>query len=269
MKGPDFSENVVIITGAASGIGREISLQLAAQGAWLALASRDTALLEQVALKCRQNGGKALVVPTDVTEELHCKKLIDRTLEEYGRIDTLINNAGLTMWAPFDEIQDLSLMENIMRVNYFGSVYCTYYALPYLKQTKGRIAGIASLAGVAGVPTRSGYAASKHAMAGFFDSLRIELADCGVSVTVIYPGFVATEARKRALGPDGKPIRESRVDERKVMAAVDCARLIVKAIAGRRRDLVMTLRGKLGLWLKLIAPGLVDKMARAAIEKGK
>jgi len=207
MNNASFRENVVVITGASSGIGRELAFQLADQGAWLSLAARNAERLESAAAQCRERGGKALVVPTDVSQQGQCRNLIERTVAEYDRIDALINNAGITMWARFDELQDLSLLEWIMQVNYLGSLYCTYYALPYLKQTRGRIVGVSSLTGKTGVPTRSGYAASKHAMVGFFDSLRIELADDGVSVTMIYPGFVATEARKRALGPAprGKP----------------------------------------------------------------
>ena len=269
MNKASFRENVVVITGASSGIGRELAFQLADQGAWLSLAARNAERLEAAAAQCRERGGKALVVPTDVSQQSQCRNLIERTVAEYHRIDTLINNAGITMWARFEEIQDLSLLEWIIQVNYLGSLYCTYYALPYLKQTKGRIVGVSSLTGKTGVPTRSGYAASKHAMAGFFDSLRIELADDGVSVTMIYPGFVATEARKRALGPDGKPLGESPVRESEIMTVETCARLIVQATARRKRELVMTSRGKLGQWMKLIAPGLVDDIARKAIEKGR
>jgi short-subunit dehydrogenase len=271
MRNSHFLKNVIIITGASSGIGRELALQLADLGAWLTLASRNAKKLEQVAAQCRKQGkgSKALVVPTDVAEQTQCKKLIECTVGEYGRIDTLINNAGISMWARFDEIQDLSLMEQLMRANYFGSIYCTYYALPYLKKRRGRIAGISSLAGKTGVPTRSGYAASKHAMAAFFDSLRIELAGSGVTVTMVYPGFVATEIRERAFGPDGRPLKKSPVLETEVMTAEACAQLIVEATAQRKRELVMTHRGRLGMWLKLIAPGLVDSMARKAIKEGR
>ncbi len=269
MNNSHFLENVVIITGASAGIGHELALLLAEQGAWLALADRNAEKLEEVASQCRQRGCKAVVVPTDVAEQSQCKNLIEHTVAEYSRIDTLINNAGITMRARFDDIRDLAMIEQIMKVNYFGSVYCTYYALPYLKETQGRIVGICSLIGKTGVPTRSGYAASKHAMAGFFDTLRIELADYGVSVTMIYPGFVATEVRQRALGPDGKPLGKSPVREDKVMTVERCARLIAQAAAQRKREFVMTLRGRLGLWLKLIAPGLVDRFARKAIEGGR
>lgn len=193
----------------------------------------------------------------------------DKTISEFGRIDCLINNAGLTMWARFDEITDIDLFEKIMKVNYLGTVYCTYFAIPYLKQTKGQIVGISSLTGKTGVPTRTGYSASKHAMAGFFDSLRIELACSGVSVTTIYPGFVATEVRERAFGPDGKALGKSHLDESSVMSVEKCAALIIDAASKRKRELVMTSKAKIGLWLKLIAPGIVDKIALKSIEKGK
>ena len=264
-----FNDNVVIITGASSGIGREVARQLAEQGAWLALGARDADRLEATAIECRQRGGRALVVQTDVGVEAECQNLIAQTVREYGRVDTLINNAGISMWARFDELQDLSGLERMMRVNYLGAAYCSYYALPYLKQTRGRLVGVSSLAGKNGVPTRSGYAATKHAMVGFFDSLRIELADSGVTVTLIYPGFVMSEIRERAAGADGKPLGQSPVHEGEVMSTEECARIMIKAIAKRKRDEVMTARGKLGLWGKLIAPGLVDRMARKAIEEGK
>lgn len=264
-----FRENVVIITGASRGIGREVAYQLAAQGAWLSLAARDAERSESAAANCRERGGRALVVPTDVCEQPQCKNLIEQTVKEYGRIDTLVNNAGITTWARFEDIRDLSLLERIMQTNYMGSVYCTHYALPHVIHTQGRIVGVSSLAGKTGVPTRSGYAASKHAMAGFFDTLRIEVADYGVSVTMVYPGFVATEVRERAIGADGKPLEVSPVRESEVMTVETCARLIVQATAQRRRELIITTRGKVGQWIRLIAPGLVDRMARKAIEEGR
>lgn len=264
-----FHENVVVITGASSGIGRAVALELAAQDAWLVLAARREGKLQEVATQCEKRGGVTTIVPTDVSDQAQCQRLIQQAVTAYGRLDTLINNAGITMWARFEEIEDLSLLERIMQVNYFGSVYCTHYALPHLKERQGRLVGVSSLTGKTGVPTRTGYAASKHAMAGFFDSLRIELGGSGVSVTMIYPGFVRSEVRERALGPDGQPLGKSPVQESKVMTAEECARIIVDAAARRKREVVMTTTGKLGQWLKLIAPGLVDSIARRKIEKGR
>ncbi len=264
-----FRENVVVVTGASDGIGREMALQLADQGAWLALAARDQTKLEAVAAECRARGGRAVAIPTDVANEAQCRALIDGAVAEYGRIDTLVNNAGISMWARFDEVADLEPFHRMMQVNYFGSLYCTHAALPHLKRTRGRIVGISSLTGRAGVPTRSGYAATKHAMAGFFDSLRIELADQGVTVTMVYPGFVSTGIRERAYGPDGQPLRASPVREAQVMTPEECARQSIAAMASRRRELIMTLRGKVGAWIKLVAPGVVDRIARRAIEQGR
>jgi NAD(P)-dependent dehydrogenase (short-subunit alcohol dehydrogenase family) len=210
-----------------------------------------------------------VTVRADVAVEHDCQAIVAGAVLAFGRLDALVNNAGATMWARFEEIEDVSVLERIMRVNYMGAVYCTRHALPYLRDSRGRIVGISSLAGRTGVPTRTGYAASKHAMTGFFDSLRIELADSGVSVTMIYPGFVATGIRENATGPDGKPIMVSPVQEGEVMKVEDCARRIVRAMERREREVVMTARGKMGLWLKLIAPGLVDRIARRAIERGR
>lgn len=269
MASPIFKNKVVVITGASSGIGRELAYQFAEQGAWLSLAARNGERLTAVAKECQARGGKAIAIVTDVSEQAQCAQLIQRTVENYDRIDVLVNNAGITMWANFEDVSDISFYEQIMRVNYLGSVYCTYYALPFLKKTKGQIIGISSLAGKNGIPKRSGYAASKHAMVGFFETLRIEVAEYGISVTMIYPDFVATETRKRAFGADGKPIGESPVREREVMPAEKCAQLIIQAAASRKRGLIMTWRGKAGVWVKLIAPGLVDRIAKKAIMEGR
>lgn len=264
-----FGNNVVVLTGASVGIGRELALQLAAQGARLVLAARNQAQLEEVAQECRQLGGEVLVVPTDVSDQTQVRHLIEQAVAAYGRIDTLINNAGASMWTFFDEVEDPALMDKIMQINYMGSVYCTFYALPYLKEAQGRLVAISSLAGKTGVPTRSGYAASKHALVGFFDSLRIELEEAGVSVSLIYPGFVLTEIRKRAYTGNGEPLGYEPVQEKGAMTAEECARLILPAVAKRKRELVMTPRGVVGQWVKLLAPKLVDRIARNAIEKGR
>jgi len=264
-----MKDNVVIITGASKGIGAELARQLASRGAILALAARDRPALEQVAAECVARGARAEIFVTDVAVEDDCRKLVERTVAAFGRIDTLVNNAGATMWARFEDIRDMAILARIMQVNYMGAVYCTHYALPHLRASRGRLVGISSLAGRTGVPTRSGYAASKHAMTGFFDTLRIELADSGVAVTMIYPGFVSTGIRENATGPDGKPIAVSPVREGEVMTVEECARITLDAIEARKREVVMTARGKLGLVLKIFAPSLIDRIARRAIETGR
>ena len=268
MSNQPFHENVTMITGASRGIGRALALQLAEQGAWLALAARNLEQLEQVAADCRERGGRAVAIQTDVAEQDQCLRLVERTVAEYGRIDTLVNNAGVTQWAYFDQLRDLAPFERVMQVNYFGSLYCTQAALPELKKSRGRIVVTCSLAGRAGVPTRSGYAASKHALAGFFNSLRIELASSGVSVTMIYPDFVATDTRRQAFGADGQPLGESPVQESKLMSAETCAGLIVQA-AGRRQREQMQGRGRFLQYVLPFAPGLIDRMALRAIQKGR
>ncbi|MBN2614927.1 MAG: SDR family oxidoreductase [Bacteroidales bacterium] len=264
-----YQDKTVVITGASSGIGKELALQLAKKGARLSLAARNKKKLEEVAQLCRQYTTYVLAVPTDVAHQDQCKNLIEETVRAFEGIDILVNNAGITMWAYFEEVRDMKILEDIMQVNYFGSVYCTHYALPYLKESKGQLVGVSSLTGKTGVPTRSGYGASKHAMAGFFDTLRVELKETGVSVTMIYPGFVSTEVRERAMGSDGKPLGKSPVKEGKVMTVEKCVDIMIPAIARQKREVVMTFRGKAGLWLKLIAPGLVDKIALKAIRTGK
>jgi short-subunit dehydrogenase len=261
---------VTIITGASKGIGAELARQLAAKaGAQLVLAARGEAALETVAEECRKLGASVVTVKADIAVEHDCQTIVAGALLAFGRIDVLVNNAGATMWARFEEIADVEVLARIMQVNYMGAVYCTRHALPHLRASGGVLVGISSLAGKVGVPTRTGYSASKHAMTGFFDSLRIELAGSGVAVTMIYPGFVATGIRENATGPDGKPILVTPVKEGEVMAVEDCAARIVKAIERREREVVMTARGKMGLWLRLLAPGLVDRIARRAIEQGR
>jgi len=259
-----------VITGASTGIGEAIALAYAARGENIVVAARSEDEIARVAEKCERVGGKALAVKTDVTDPESCKRLVEKTVERFGGIDVFVCNAGISMWARFREVTDLSIFERIMKVNYLGLVNCTFYALPELEKTKGLLVGISSLTGITGVPTRSGYAASKHAMQGFLDSLRIELEGTGVDVCVISPGFVATDIRGKALGPDGKPREESPRDESKgTMSLAECTRLCVRAIDGRKRDEIMTARAKVGRFVKLVAPSVIDRVAaRAVRERG-
>ncbi len=264
----EFRDNVVVLTGASAGIGLELARQLSSLGANLVLAAREPTPLELAAASCRALGAQVVAVQADVSDSEQCRRLIEAAVETFGRIDTLINNAGISMHARFDELSDIHAVDRITRINYFGSVYCTWYALPHLKRSKGRIVGVSSVTGKTGVPTRTLYAGTKHAMAGFFDSLRIEMKDSGVSVTMIYPAFVATDIAERALGPDGQPLGNRPVHKGKVMQVDDCARRIIEAAAGRAREVVMTRRARLGMILKVLSPDRVDRIAERTIARG-
>lgn len=247
-----FKENVVILTGASQGIGEQLAYQLAEQGAWLVLAARRADALEAVAAACRERGSRAIVVPTDLTDEMQCQKLIEQTVAEYGRIDTLINNAGLGYPRRFASLPDLHTIRAEIDLNYMGTVYCTYYALPYLKQSKGRIVGVNSFGGQIGIPGTAGYNASKHAMRGFLNTLRIELRSTGVTVSVAYLGAIRTERLKEVMGDNASKVP--------TMDPKRCAALIIRQTAERRREQVMTPAGKFLMWLNAWSPALVDRI---------
>ena len=271
-----FRGGVAIVTGASGGIGEHIALRLAGLGARLVLAARRPDELERVAASCRRAAiatgraadGDVITVPADVADPPQCQRLVGRAVQAFGAVDMLVNNAGLGMWARVDQVLDLSVFERVMRVNYFGAVHCAVHALPHLKRSGGRIVCVSSLAGRTGVPLRSGYAASKHAMTGFFDSLRIELRGSGVSVTLVDPGFVGTGSQGRNLSGDGTPVGTCPIDAAAVMTPHECARITVAAAASRTREVVIGARGRIGLWLKLIAPEAVDRIAARAIARG-
>ena len=262
-----LGDHVIILTGASEGIGRALALALAPQRVSLVVAARNAERLGELVRECEAAGSAALAVPADVSNEEQCRTLVDAAIARFGRLDVLVNNAGSTMWSRFDSLTDWSVFEHLMRVNYLSSVYLTGFALPWLRQTQGRLVAVASVAGLTGVPERTAYAASKHALIGFLDSLRIELAGSGVSVTVIAPDFVRSEIHKRALGPDGRPLGESPMRQDRLMSAEECARLIVRAIEKRKRLLITSARGRLGRWLKLIAPRAIDALAAKAIRE--
>jgi short-subunit dehydrogenase len=259
---------VIIITGASDGIGAEMARQLASGGAAIALvlAARNSAMLEAVAAECTALGAAVLAVPTDVSVQADCKQLIGAAMERFGRIDALINNAGRSAHALFEDVQDLGWYEDLMRVNLWGSVWCTHAALPHLKAARGSIVAVSSLAGLVGVPGRSAYGASKFAVTGFFEALRAELKGAGVSVTTAFPGVVVTRIRYRGYNAEGKELGASSLKEDNAMPVEQCARLIINGMNKREREVVMTVKGKLGRLLKLFAPGLVENMALAAVK---
>jgi short-subunit dehydrogenase len=247
---------VVVITGASSGIGHALALEFASRGASLSLAARRIHLLNE--LRDMLPDTDVLTIQTDVTNENSCKNFINSTLQYFGRIDILINNAGLSMRALFDDIE-LSVFKQVMDVNFYGTVYCTKYALPHLIHSRGSLVGIISVAGHIGLPARSAYAASKFAVRGFLDTIRLENIHTGLHVLVAAPGFTASEIRKSALKADGTPQGDTPRKENKMMSSSACAYLIANAIEKRKRSVVLTFKeGKLMVFLGKFFPVLAD-----------
>ncbi len=249
---------VVIITGASSGIGKALAKEYFSRGACLSLGARRKDQLE--ALKSELNSSDILCIETDVAKQDDCKRLIDLTVEKFGHIDVLINNAGISMRALFKDM-DIEVMHRLMNVNFYGTVYCTKYALPYLIESKGSLVGVISIAGHVGLPGRTAYSASKFAVRGFLDTIRIEHLHSGLHVLVAAPGFTASEVRKVALAADGTPQGETPRNEEAMMSAETCAHHIVEAVRKRKRELILTfVEGKLTVFLGKFFPSLLDKL---------
>ncbi len=265
----DFKDKVVVITGASSGIGKALAEELAKRGANLVLGARQyVALCEITAALETKYQIKALAVQADVSKEEDCEQLVKQTLVTFGKIDVLINNAGLSMRALFNDL-DLSVIKNLMDVNFWGTVYCTKYALPEILKTKGSIIGVSSIAGYRGLPGRTGYSSSKFAMNGFMESLRTELLKTGVHVMVACPGFTTSNIRVAALSKDGAAHGETSMEEGKMMSAEEVAARISDGILKRKRTLIMTRQGKLAVWMNKLFPAFTDKKVFELFAKEK
>jgi len=255
----NFKDKVVIITGASSGIGRACAIEFASRGATIVLAARQYhALLELADEVEKQYGVRTLSLQCDVSIEEDCRQLIEKTIDQFEQIDVLINNAGISMRALFKDL-DLTVLKNLMDVNFWGTVYCTKYAMSELLKTKGSVVGVSSIAGYRGLPGRTGYSASKFAMNGFMESLRVENLKTGLHVMVACPGFTASNIRATALDVNGKQHGETSMEEGKMMTAEEVARVIVDGVSNRKRTIVMTRQGKLAVLMNKIAPSWVDK----------
>lgn len=254
-----MQNKVVVITGASSGIGKALAEKYAAEGWKLVAAARREELLQEFSV--RFSGTEVLAVKTDVTREADCQNLIDKAVKRFGRIDVLINNAGISMRALFDTT-DLEVLRRVMDVNFWGTVYCTRYALPHLVAAKGSLVGIISIGGYIGLPGRSGYSASKFAVRGFLQTIRTEHLKEGLHVLIAAPGFTASEIRKTALVANGRQQGDTPRNEAKMMSAEECARHIFNAVKKRKRDLVLTfVEGKLTVFLSKFFPAFVDKLS--------
>ena len=252
-----FTDKVVVVTGGSDGIGKALVDALLQQGAKVATCARNYDKLYR--LKTNYPDKPFFVYTTDVSKEAECQNFIQETVAMFGTIDILINNAGISMRALFEETS-LDTLRSVMDINFWGTVYCTKYALPYIIQQKGTVVAISSVAGYRGLPGRTGYNASKFAMQGFMESLRTEMLDTGVNIMWVCPGFTASNIRNAALTKDAKPQGFTTLDEGGLMSAEECATLTLKAIEGKKRTLVYTLADKRTIMLNKLFPALADKL---------
>ncbi|MBO8453664.1 MAG: SDR family oxidoreductase [Bacteroidetes bacterium] len=259
MKGTYFKDKVIIITGASSGIGLASAKLFASFGARLSLAARSIDKLHALASEMEGGEDRILCVKTDVSVEEDCRNLVEKTVEKFGRIDILVNNAGISMRAMFRDL-DLSVIKSLMDVNFWGTVYCTKFALPYLLESRGSVAGVISIAGYAGLPGRTGYSSSKYAIRGFLDTLRIEHLYDGLHVMVFAPGFTASNVRNAALTADGSRQGETPRDEGKMMTAEECALHLARGLKKRKPEMILTPVGKLTVLMHNILPRLTDRL---------
>lgn len=254
-----FSNKVIIVTGASSGIGEAMARVYAQFGARVVLAARNEQRLKEITHELFDKGYDAVYHLTDVTKPEDCKALVDYTVGLYGRLDILICNAGLSMRAIFDEV-NLEVLHRLMDVNFWGTVNCCKYALKFLQKSRGSIVGISSVAGLHGLPGRTGYSASKFAMTGFLETLRIENLKKGLHVMVACPGFTASNVRFSALTADGSQQGLSPRAEGEMMQPEEVAMIVAKDIIRRRRLSLMEKEGWATFIVKKFAPGFLDKM---------
>ncbi len=250
---------IVIITGASSGIGKALAYEYAGKGSKVVLGARNEKKLAEIANDIKAKGGEAVWSKTDVSVENDCKNLVLKAVDAFGGVDVLINNAGISMRALFKDVK-LEVLKQLMDINFWGAVYCTKHALPYLLESKGSVVGVSSIAGLKGLPARTGYSASKFAMNGFMETLRIENLKNGLHVLMAFPGFTASNIRNTALAADGSMQGESPRDEGEMMSAEEVAAHIYKAVKKRKNKLVLTTQGKLTVLLNKFFPDWMDKM---------
>jgi short-subunit dehydrogenase len=255
-----MKDKVIIITGATSGIGKALAYEYASRGANLVISGRNFDKLLEIATGLTRSGISVLPVKTDVTSETDCREMIRLAVEKFGKIDVLINNAGISMRALFEEV-DLAVLKKLMDTNFWGTAYCSKYALPYLLRSKGSLVGISSIAGFKGLPGRTGYSSSKFAINGLLEVIRIENRKKGLHVLIAAPGFTSSNIRNVALSKDGSQQGETPLDEAQLMPAETVARKIADAIENRKRTLILTTTGKMTVFLNKFFPSFMDKMA--------
>lgn len=261
-----FKDKVTVVTGASSGIGLACARLFGSCGAKVVMAARRLEKLRTEAPTVSRDPSRVLCVKCDVSVEEDCRALIEETVKAFGRIDILVNNAGLSMRAMFKNL-DLKVLKSLMDVNFWGTVYCTKYALPWLLESKGSLVGVISIAGYSALPARTGYSASKYAVRGFLDTVRIEHLKDGLHVLVFAPGYTASNVRNAALTADGSAQGETPLDEGKLMSAEECARHLARGLRKRKSHLTLTGLGKATVLAHNLFPDLTDRLTYSYIAR--
>jgi short-subunit dehydrogenase len=261
-----MKDKVVVITGGSSGIGKALAEVFGRNGSRILITGRTSADLDAAVSEMRGKGIDIHGFVSDVSREADNKKMAEEVLRLFGRIDILINNAGITMRALFEEV-DLEVLRKVMDINFFGVLYATKYCLPEIIKSQGSVIGISSIAGYRGLPARAGYSSSKFALNGFLEVLRTEMLNRNVHVMTACPGFTASNIRKRSLTKDGSLQGSSPRNEKKMMSAEDCAQHIYRATVKRKNILVLTTLGKFTVFLNKWFPGLTDKLVYKTFAK--
>lgn len=261
-----MKNKVVIITGASSGIGKALAYEFSRRGSKIVMGARNYDSLTEIAEDIKSKGGDVIFARTDVSSEADCKNLILTAVDHFGKVDVLINNAGISMRALFENT-DLDVIRKLMDVNFWGTVFCTKYALPHILEQKGSVVGVSSIAGIKGLPARTGYSASKFAMDGFMESLRVENLKNDLHVLIAYPGFTASNIRNTSLSADGTQQGESPRDEDKMMSAEKVAKHIYMAVAKRKNKIILTVQGKVLAAINKFFPDVLDKMIYNGLAK--
>ena len=255
-----MKDKVVIITGASSGIGLAMAREFARRGSKVVMAARNEEKLKKTEDEIKSQGYEAYTIRTDVTKEDDCRNLVEKTVEKYDKIDIFINNAGISMRALFANVE-VEVLKQLMDVNFWGIVYCSKYAIPHLIKSKGSLAGVSSIAGIQGLPGRTGYSASKFALHGLLESIRVENLKNGLHVMILTAGFTKSEIRKRVLISDGKPQGYTPRDEEKHMLPEHVAKAMIKALRKKKRHKILTIEGQLLALFQRIIPAVCDRVA--------
>ncbi|MEN9958050.1 MAG: hypothetical protein RLZZ474_294 [Bacteroidota bacterium] len=263
-----MKNQVVIITGASSGIGKALAFEFGKQGAIVVITGRNQTNLSEAAAELQAANIQQHAIVCDSSSEEQSRKMVQEVVERFGKIDLLINNAGISMRSMFETV-DLKVLKQVMDINFWGTVYATHASLPYLKESKGGIIGISSIAGYRGLPVRTGYSASKFAMNGFLEALRTELIGTGVHVLTACPGFTASNIRNASLTSDGSISGESMREEEKMMTAEEVSYEIRMAYEAKKKTLVLTFQGKLTVFLNKWLNSFMDKLVYNTLKKEK